>query len=143
MQWTDGPNAGFSSGQPWLPVPASYKTHNVATELADPDSVLQFYRQLLKLRHTDPALLDGEYVELNPDDIHVLSYLRRYKDDVLVVVLNMSAEKQHVRFDSTVGTQAQTLLTTMHGVPRQVALGGVDLEPFAVYMGRVSGGGRF
>ena len=96
----------------------------------------------LKLRHTDPALLDGDYVALNPDDTHVLSYLRRYKDEALVVVLNMSGEKQHVRFDLTPQkpeVKAQTLLTTMQGEPREIALGGVDLEPFAVYIGRISG----
>ena len=146
MQWSDGPNAGFSSGRPWLPVPASYKTHNVATELVDPDSVLQFYRHLLKLRHTDRALLDGDYVALNPDDSRVLSYVRRYKDEAVVVILNMSGERQHVRFDLTplkLGVKAQTLLTTMQGVPKEVALAEVALEPFAVYMGRVNGGRRF
>jgi alpha-glucosidase len=144
MQWTEGPNAGFSSGQPWLPVPASYKTHNVATELADPDSVLQFYRHLLKLRHTDRALLDGDYLALDPDDSRVLSYLRRYNDEAVVVMLNMSGEQQHVRFDQTplkMGAKAQTLLTTMPGVPKEMALADVVLEPFAVYMGRINGGG--
>jgi alpha-glucosidase len=142
MQWTDGPNAGFSSGHPWLPVPASYKTHNVATEVADPDSVLQFYRQLLKLRHTDRALLDGGYVALNPDDTHVLSYLRRYKDETLVVVLNMSGERQQVRLDLSplkLRGRAQTVLTTMRRAPHEMALDELDLEPFAVYLGRING----
>jgi alpha-glucosidase len=143
MQWSEGPNAGFSSGHPWLPVPPSYKTHNVATELSDPDSVLQFYRRLLHLRHTDRALLDGEYVALNPDDSDVLSYLRRYKDEALVVILNMSGEKQHVRFNLAplkLAARAQTMLTTMHGMPKELALADVDLEPFAVFIGRVAGG---
>src|SRR5271170_5274852 len=65
MQWNDSPNAGFSRATPWLPVPATYKTHNVASELNDPDSVLQFYKRLLALRHHEPALLDGDYVALN------------------------------------------------------------------------------
>src|SRR6202050_2037816 len=58
MQWDDSPNAGFSQTTPWLPVPASYKTHNVASELQDPNSILQFYRHLLALRHQEHALLD-------------------------------------------------------------------------------------
>src|SRR5439155_588535 len=45
MQWNDSTNAGFSQAIPWLPVPPSYKTHNVASELKDPDSILQFYRR--------------------------------------------------------------------------------------------------
>jgi len=139
MQWSDGPNAGFSSGHPWLPVPASYTTHNVATETADPDSVLQFYRRLLQLRHTDRTLLDGEYVALNPDDTHVLSYLRRTEHEAVVVILNMSGQKQHVRFDLTslgLANQTETIVTTMNGAHGVIALGDVDLEPFAVLIGR-------
>ena len=94
MQWNDSPNAGFSQATPWLPVPASYKTHNVASESKDPDSVLQFYKRLLALRHHEPALLDGDYVALNQDNPDVLSYLRRYKNEAVLVVLNMSNAKQ-------------------------------------------------
>ena len=140
MQWTERENAGFSPGKPWLPVPASYKTHNVESERSDPDSVLQFYRRLLKLRHTDQALLDGKYVPLNPADAEVLSYLRRAKDEALVVVLNMSGQKQHIRLDLTphgLTDKAETIVTTMHAVPKTVALADLELEPFAVLIGRV------
>src|SRR3989454_4996316 len=93
MQWSDGPNAGFSKATPWLPVPPSAKTHNVATEKKDPNSVLSFYRQLLALRHQQAALLDGKYIPLNEDDPNVLSYLRQYKDESILVVLKMSDRK--------------------------------------------------
>ena len=58
MQWSDTANAGFSRATPWLPVPDNYKTHNVARELKEPDSVLQFYKHVLALRHQNRALLD-------------------------------------------------------------------------------------
>ncbi len=99
MQWNDTPNAGFTKGIPWLPIPVSYKTHNVATEQKDPNSILVFYQDLLKLRHTNQALLDGDYVALNENDPNVLSYLRRYKDQAVLVVLNMSAESQKASFN--------------------------------------------
>jgi len=51
MHWNDRQDAGFSKARPWLPVPPSAKTHNVAGEMKDPSSVLSFYRQLLALRH--------------------------------------------------------------------------------------------
>jgi glycosidase len=79
MQWDEGPNAGFSQATPWLPVPPSYKTHNVATELKDPNSVLQFYQRVLALRHQNRVLLDGEYIALNENNRdHVLR--RRDRD---------------------------------------------------------------
>ena len=118
MQWNYSPNAGFSQAAPWLPVPASYKTHNVASELKDSDSVLQFYKRLLTLRHHEPALLDGDYVGLNQDNPDVLSYLRRYKNEAVLVVLNMSNAKQHISFD--------------------LSAEGFALDPFAVYIARIS-----
>jgi len=50
MQWEAGPAAGFTTGRPWLPLPASVATHNVAAETRDPGSVLVYYRKLLALR---------------------------------------------------------------------------------------------
>jgi alpha-glucosidase len=141
MQWNDSPYAGFSPNRPWLPIPASYKTHNVATELADPASVLQFYKQLLTLRHHEQALLDGDYVALNQDNPKVLSYLRRYKNEAVLVVLNISATSQQVSFNLSEqgfpSAKATTLLTTSTILP-STQLDQVTLDPFAVYIARVS-----
>jgi len=141
MQWNTGENAGFSIAKPWLPVAASYRTHNVATELKEPDSILNFYKRVLALRHDDPALRDGEYIGLNDDDPNVLSYLRRYKDAAVIVALNMSATPQKVNFDLSgqgiSASKATTLLTTMTGNPSSVSLRSISLEPFAVYIGKV------
>jgi alpha-glucosidase len=141
MQWDGSANAGFTRGTPWLPVPLSYKTVNVASELKDPASVLQVYRRLLALRHENRALLDGDYVALNESDTNVLSYLRRYKNEAVLVVLNMSSQPQLVSFD--LGPQgfavqsASTLFTTM-GRGSKVSLLHLSLEPFSVYVGAVS-----
>ena len=77
----------------------TYETHNVASEQKDPNSILNFYKNLLALRHTNKALLDGDYVALNQDDANVYSYLRRYKGQAVLVVLNMSENPQNVSFD--------------------------------------------
>src|SRR5438876_5787168 len=142
MQWNDSTNAGFSQTAPWLPVPPSYKTHNVASELKDPDSILQFYRRVLALRHENVALRDGQYVPLNESDQNVLSYLRRYKDEAVLVVLNMSGSEQKVSFDLAgqgfASGKATTLLTTLRGNRKEAALSEVTLEPFAVYIGKLS-----
>ena len=141
MQWNASENAGFSTAKPWLPVPASFKTHNVATESKAPDSILNFYKRVLELRHTDPALRDGDYVALNENDQNVLSYLRRYKDDAVIVALNMSASPQQVSFDlrpqGIDGTMAKTLLTTMKTNREEAPLRSINLEPFSVYIGKI------
>ena len=141
MQWNDTPNAGFTKGIPWLPVPATYQTHNVATEKADPNSILNFYRNLLALRHTNQSLLDGDYVAVNQDDPNVYSYLRRYKNQAVLVVLNLSEAPQTVSFDLSAqgfgAKQAKTLLTTTKAGATQ-ALSGISLPPYTVYIGEVA-----
>ena len=141
MQWTDGANGGFTSATPWLPVPASAKTHNVASESKDPDSILNFYKRLLSLRHTEKALLDGDYIALNTADPNVLSYVRRYKDDAVLVVLNMSATEQKVTFDlSSLGLPsplAQIVLTNQREHRVQRPLRSITLDPFAAYILKV------
>src|SRR5277367_3669692 len=142
MQWNDSPNAGFTRGTPWLPVPMSYKTMNVASELKDPSSILQLYRSLLALRHQNRALLDGDYVALNESDANVLSYLRRYKNEAVLVVLNMSSQAQEVSFDLAAqgfpAKNASTLLTTMAAGSKAGSLSHLSLEPYAVYIGAIS-----
>jgi len=141
MQWNTSENAGFSETKPWLPVPASYKTHNVETELKNPDSILNFYKRVLALRHDDAALRDGDYVALNKNDHNVLSYLRRYKDEAVLVALNMSSSKQQVSFDLRAqgikANMASTLLTTMKTNQEKAALRSITLAPFSVYIGKI------
>jgi alpha-glucosidase len=141
MQWNDNVNGGFSTAAPWLPVPPSYKTHNVSTELSEPDSILQFYRHLLALRHANQAFVDGTYVPLNQNDANVLSYLRQSKDKTVLVVLNMSSTEQNVSFNLEPNglseKSATTLLTTMAGSLKQMPLDHMQLEPFAVYIGEL------
>jgi glycosidase len=109
--------------------------------LKDPSSILQFYRQLLFLHHRNRALLDGDYVALNQDDPNVLSYLRRYKNEAVLVVLNMSGTEQQVSFNLSAqgfsSAKAKTLLATLTPPPTG-KLDQIALEPFAVYIAQVS-----
>jgi alpha-glucosidase len=138
MQWTDGVNAGFNAGAtPWLPVPASARTHNVQTESRDPNSVLSVYRAVLKLRHDDPAVRDGTYVPLNEDDPNVMSYLRQYKGDAVLVVINMSGQDQTASFDlSPQGLRgARTEPVIQSAASGDLA--GVRLQPYGVFIAKV------
>ena len=96
MQWDAGPAAGFSTGTPWLPVPASAASRNVAVETRDPDSILNFYRRLLALRKGNRALLDGAYRDLTPEDPNLLCYLRSTRDEAVLVVLNLSPQPRNL-----------------------------------------------
>jgi len=134
-------NAGFSKGKPWLPVPASYKTHNVASEMKDEGSVLSFYRQLLALRHKEPALLEGNYLPVNPDDPNVLTYARKYKDEAILVMLNMSPSDQKVQFDlSPLGFAAPKMTVLLTSFHKQPSGGGdaLPMEPYSVLIAKIT-----
>ncbi len=140
MQWTPGKNAGFSEVQPWLPVPASADSHNVESEMKDSDSVLAFYRNVLGLRHSNKALLDGDYTALNPQDPNVLSYLRHYKDQTVLVVLNMSGSQQEVTLDLSKEGFATPKLQPLAmsgkvGVAENTVL---QVDPFAVLIAEIT-----
>ena len=84
---------------------------------------------------------EGEYIPLNEDQPNVVSYLRRYQNQAVLVVLNMSGTNQKVSFDLAKqgfsGSKAATLLTTLSSRPQEVQLSDVSLEPFAVYIAKV------
>jgi alpha-glucosidase len=135
MQWSDSVNAGFSSATPWLPVDERYKSYNVETEKKDPQSILNYYRRLLEMRHTDRALLDGKYVALNGDDPNVLSYLRSYKGRSVLVVLNMSDAPQRVSLalKGVPGKSGKTLLSSF-AAPERMNVSEISVEPFGAWI---------
>jgi alpha-glucosidase len=141
MQWNDGPNAGFTTGKPWLPIPPSAKTHNVGTESNDPHSVLSFYTQVLHLRKMEPALLEGVYVPVNQSDQNVISYLRKSSAGTILVVLNFSATEQNPTFDLTqqgfASAKVTGLLENAAAVP-DGALKSIKLQPYGVFIGSIT-----
>jgi len=140
MQWTPGPNAGFTTGKPWLPVPASAATHNVQTEQADAASILNFYEKLLHLRKNESALRDGEYIALNSSDPNVLSYLRRSSTETILVALNMTAHQQTPRFDlSAQGFKSPhaTPLLQNAAVTAPGVFDTLTLQPYGAFVARI------
>ena len=141
MQWDGTPKAGFTTGKPWLPISASVKTHNVETESKDPNSVLSFYKEVLHLRKSEPALREGAYVPLNESNPNVISYLRKSPDGTILVVLNFSGQTQNPSFDlapqGLAGAKVTALAKNAADVP-DGSLKNVKLDAYGVYIGRVS-----
>ncbi len=141
MQWNTSANAGFSTAAPWLPVPESYKTHNVDVEDKDPNSILNFYRQLIQLRRSNPQLHEGNQILLNEQDPNVLSYLRSYKNGGVVIALNMTNAPRNVRFDlSPYGLKNTTGKVLLSTEPNTTSanLQQLSLPPYAAYVVEVT-----
>lgn len=140
MQWDTSANAGFSVKQTWLPVPPNYITHNVESESKDPDSILNVYKKVLALRHTNEALIEGSYTALNEDDPNIMSYLRSYKGKAVLVALNMSNATQKATFNlSGHGFSIKSSLTPLFASGATTAAGNeVLLEPYGVMIAEVN-----
>ncbi|MBQ2384566.1 MAG: alpha-glucosidase [Oscillospiraceae bacterium] len=90
MQWDDGPNAGFTTGEPWFYVNSNYQDINVAAQEGDPDSLLEFYRKAIALRKSLPVVRHGVYREHSPMSGKQYVYTRGTEDQKLLVVCSFS-----------------------------------------------------
>ncbi|MDJ0940195.1 MAG: alpha glucosidase [Woeseiaceae bacterium] len=134
MPWKlNGAHAGFSTGEPWLPIEAAHELRAVATQDADKESTLNFFRRMIALRKSSPALKYGdlEHVEA-PDD--VLAFIRSFGEERMLCVFNLG--------ESTVdwqppGYKDLEVLAAVgvneHGVSKEI-------PAFGAYAGRIGHG---
>jgi alpha-glucosidase len=140
MQWDASANAGFSKAdaKPWLPVPLSANTINVAAEKGDPNSLLTWYKSLIRLKKTNAAFARGSDTMLDTANTKVLSWVRQAPGAPAVVVsVNFTAVPQSVSLSIPgSGSKTKTLLKTP-GAADPASLGQLELGPFGVYIGEV------
>ena len=91
MPWEASERGGFSSGQPWLPVPEQHRALNVAAQERDPTSALHGFRRLLQWRRQQPLLISGDIEFLAATD-SVLAFRRFDAQDAMLVAFNLSSE---------------------------------------------------
>jgi alpha-glucosidase len=91
MQWSAEPGAGFTTGEPWLPIASDYGAVNVQAQRSDPESMLALHRALVELRRREPALSHGAWAPVDADG-SVLAYLRSHAGARFLIALNLSGE---------------------------------------------------
>jgi len=121
MPWDLDPSAGFTTGEPWLPLNGDWKTRNVAVQGADPGSMLSLHRDLLALRRSSPALSLGDYAEVAATD-GLLVYERRSDAERIAVALNLTPHPKDVRLPADA---AWTPLLSTAGLLADAAAGEV------------------
>ena len=94
MHWDAGPQAGFTTGSPWIAVNRNHTEINAAAQVDDEGSVFAHYRRLVALRHDEPTVAHGDFTMLLPDDERVYAFTRRHGATELLVVANLSSEDQ-------------------------------------------------
>ncbi len=93
MQWDDSPNAGFTTGTPWIGVCGNYKEINAENQIHDPDSVYSYYKELIRLRHTHEVMVYGSYKLLLPEDENLFVYTRTLAENKLLVICNFTSKQ--------------------------------------------------
>ena len=93
MQWDCSPAAGFTTGRPWIDVPASASAINVEAQREDPCSVYAYYRALIEARHRVPALTFGAFERIDAGDAALFVYARAYQDSTVLVAVNLSGRE--------------------------------------------------
>ncbi len=94
MQWTDGTNAGFTTGSPWQPIIWNYAQYNVLVEASDSESLLNWYKRLIRVRNETPALRHGTYHPLASSAVPVLAFVRADETQTVLCLANMSPVAQ-------------------------------------------------
>ena len=115
MQWSGTPNAGFSDGTPWIMPPNNFKTINVQMEEQDEDSILNYYKTLIRLRKENPVISDGQIEFLCGDCADVFAYRRFLDGDELLVYNNLTG-KEIVLTDAAWAVHGKKLIGNYEGI---------------------------
>jgi alpha-glucosidase len=130
MLWDDSPQAGFTRGEPWLPVHPEYRQRNLERQKRDPRSVFNFYRALISLRRELAPLRLGSFVPLQSRPRGGWAYLRHLGDRRLLVGLNFKAHPIQVSFDEALAfSRAELLLSSAAQGHARLGACSIELQP--------------
>ncbi len=134
VQWTAGPNAGFTTGTPWIGVADNYTTINAEAEVADPHSPYAFFKRLIELRKTETVIAEGDvaFVEADPltKSDGVIAYLRTLDDTRLLVAVNLTGHEAEP-FEAEVADGTELLIGNYADAPH-TDKGRLVLRPYEV-----------
>lgn len=99
FQWNLTQNGGFTTGKPWLKVNQNFTTINAAVQEKDPNSVLNYFRKIVKLRKNNPVLIYGKYTLLDKENPKVFAFTRELEGKKMLVLLNFSADNATVNIE--------------------------------------------
>ncbi|HEY8659972.1 MAG TPA: alpha-glucosidase [Hanamia sp.] len=124
FQWNSNDNAGFTTGTPWIKINSDYKTVNEAAEEKDTNSVLNYFRKIVRLRKNNPVLVYGKYTLLDKDNPNVYAYTRELNGRKMLIVLNFKNKPATV--NTGINLDKATLLLDNYSTPPK----GNSLQPY-------------
>lgn len=110
MQWDQSTNGGFTNGTPWFPVNPNYKTINVEQQIHDPQSILQFYKDLIQLKKSDEIYTYGQFNLVNEDNPNLFAYTRTLNNKKVLVVGNLTDQVSKLNVPYLIENEQQVML---------------------------------
>ncbi|MCM2996901.1 alpha-glucosidase [Paenibacillus cellulositrophicus] len=138
MQWDNGPQAGFTTGEPWIKVNPNYTDVNVASAMKDPDSIYHYYKRMLSLRKTHKALIYGEYKLLLPLDPDLYVYTRTLDQDTILVILNFFDDTPVMEWPKTLRGMSRDLLISNYDLLPDAEGDRIELRPYEARVYRLT-----
>lgn len=130
MQWSPEPQAGFTTGTPWLAVNPNYTEINAEQALADPDSIFHYYKKLIELRKSHDIFVYGDYAILAEEHEQVYAYLRTLGEERLLVMLNFFGRPAAFELPASVIFEEKTLVISNYGVQPEEDIRSLSLRPY-------------
>jgi oligo-1,6-glucosidase len=128
IQWSAATNAGFTNGNPWIKLNPNFKEINVESQQADPSSVLNFYRRLVKFRKDNLTLVYGNSQDIALTNPNIFAYWRWDDNKVFLGAINMSTSVSSVDIDEKFDLDNSELL--LSNVDNEPVLKNRSLELF-------------
>lgn len=130
MQWDDSDNGGFTTGKPWIKVNPNYTKINVAKQIGDKDSILNYYRRLIKLRKENEIIIYGDFELILPDDKNIFSYTRKLNDEMLLVICNFTSNNAEFSLPDNINYVDKNLLISNYDVANDDNIENFELRPY-------------
>ncbi len=128
FQWNEKAQAGFTSGEPWIKVNPDAPFVNVAMQETDEDSVLKYFRKMVKLRRQLPELVYGEYELIDKENDKVYAYTRTLNDKKVLVVFNFSKTSTTFTIPKNIGMPGEILINNLKKITVQESV--AKLQPY-------------
>jgi len=130
MQWNASPNAGFTTGKPWIKVNPNYREINVEKDESNEDSILNYYRRMIKVRKENPCLIYGNFVPLFEKHKSVFAYLRELENERCLVILNLTSEPSTIQLpEDFKNSNKKLLIKNLKEGPHE-SNGRIKLRPY-------------
>ncbi|WP_448811316.1 alpha-glucosidase [Agromyces bauzanensis] len=133
VQWDDTQHAGFTSGTPWIAVNPNHAWLNAAEQVGDPDSVFEYYRRLIALRHERPVVAQGSFRRIVAGHPAIFAFERVHGAERLLVLANLSGATHEPEFEADVAARwagAEPLLANRAAADAQARAVGAPLGPW-------------